>query len=177
MLYTHVDVVSDFAATRDALTMIYGSFVHVTPFRNFQSILATGLEPRADMDVQPPADLVHVLPTAARVVCLYPAGAVLRPDGSQNSPLMSVAVDSRYLPESVGLDWAYPGYVADPPPAFGQSLRHAVIYTAARYGSIVSYDLIKPNVLRVFCKGNSPSSPRSWTSLLQANPNHIVQHD
>jgi hypothetical protein len=50
------------------------------------------------------------------------------------------------------------------------------LYLVIEFGSVVSYQVIEPQKLRVYSAGNPPTNPAKWPYLLHAEEPDIVRH-
>jgi hypothetical protein len=171
-MLNHSDLLKNMPRVRAALCNQFTTFVHTTPLANLDDVRKYGLGPREDAAV--PEEVAEILgPKARAILCLHPIGASQFPRGTREGPFITLALHKEQLPKIVGLDWSY----------CWPSIRHAlhaaddimavVRETAHRYGSIVSYQPIPPEHLRVFCSGDAPAAPLGWRMLENANDNEI----
>jgi hypothetical protein len=170
---------------RAALVQRYPWFIHVTPAVFLQSIRDKGLEPNRDK--VPPADVAAVVGVQGRIVCLHPLGAALCPRGAvqtlilpmgaSNPKVVSLALSAEYLPTHVGLDWSFEWACQCAEIENILGVEDAALHAAHAYGSVVTYDQVPAEHLRIFCKDNSPANPLSWTALLNARPEDIILHE
>ena len=173
--YTHADYVNESGIIRAALISFFGSFIHVTSFHNLNSIRSDGLLPRSDKEA--PKEVTEILgKDAGNILCLYPYGAKLNPNGTAEPPFVSFSLAAEDLPNRIGLDWSYIPSPTMPSEWFGDKIFHAAIYNANEYGSIVSYDAIPADRLRIFCVGDRPTSPLSWRRFIDAEVADIYRY-
>src|SRR5262249_39586850 len=115
---------------------------------------------------------------AGRILCLHPLGAERRSAGTKDPPLLSIAMSAPDLPPRVGLDWSNSWNIV-----LGRMELHAqmpipefVTRIANEFGSVISYDRIPPESLRVYCRGNPPTFPPEWQPLLRAEREALIEH-
>lgn len=174
MPFTHVDVLNNPIETRRALIATFAFFIHVSPSKNIGSIREKGLI--ANRDATPDPDILKATGGAEHLLCLYPFGARRTPEGTGDPPFMTFAIIGEHLPHNVGLDWSYYPRLSSPPPIVGNTLVHWVSYNAHEYGSVVSYERIPPERLRVFCHKSGPANPLSWPLLQTVTDDKIYKH-
>ena len=156
-------------------------FIHTTQKRYLGDIRASGLCPR-QCGVASQLVQQFFSPSQPHILCLHPLGAQLCPRGTHGEnerdqsghfECISFAIAREHLPLRLGPDWSYtPGLRASDP----ANPLQTVLDAARRYGSVVSYDAIPPQYLRVFCKDNPPADPLHWTRLPLASDSQIVTH-
>jgi hypothetical protein len=177
-MVTHVELLRDMVTVRRAFVARFKYFIHVTPADNFDAIRAHGLKPC--FDSQPPPEVLQELGDDARnILCLHPLGAKLRPTGTKEPPLISLAVAAEHIPGRLGLDWSYSWVIV-----LGRMRQHPtmpigefVARIADEFGSIISYDPIPPDSLRAFCLRNESAHPLGWAPLTRVPKDQVVQHE
>jgi hypothetical protein len=98
--------------------------------------------------------------------------------GASSPNFASLAVDAASLPLRLGIDWSYEMRLVEQDLLANShmTVEEAIIYIAHKYGSVASYDAIRPDLLRVFCTGDPPANPRYWQRLTDVRPEQIVRH-
>jgi hypothetical protein len=121
-----------------------------------------------------PDDLKELVP-CSHILCMHPLGAKLCPPPVCNSissetdiKIVTFAVFMIDIPPRVHVDssysWDYQRGIA----ARGLQGEALAKYLIFEMGSFVSYDVIPPENLRVFCEGDQPSNPLSWRPFQSA---------
>lgn len=87
--------------------------------------------------------------------------------------LCTLAIDGRQLPARIGLDWSFPPAWAVAEKRGNETLLDTFL-RVAKWGSVVSYDPIGPDVLRVQTKDADASKPATWPSLSAVGREEIV---
>ncbi len=173
---THEDLLKCMEGFRATLSLRFKWFIHETPFVFIDIINSTGLVPKSD--AAPPAEVkAHLRSERVPILCLHPLGAKLIPRGAANSLVVAIgdpepqrvrlAISSEDLPKRIGLDWSFEwsrqearirGNTNLPIEAVGCEL-------ADEFGSIVSYDPISANLLKVCTHGVDSDLPDIWPNL------------
>jgi hypothetical protein len=176
-MVTHVELIENFDVVRRCLADRFNSFIHVTPFTNFERIRTEGLIPHRDM--APPVEIVEILGArAGEILCLHPLGSARRSAGTKEPPLISLAVLAADLPERVGLDWSYScEIVIGRMQLWPQMPIHEFVGRISNeFGSIISYDRIPPEKLRLLCRHDPPTYPLEWQRLAAAERETVTEH-
>jgi len=173
---SHNNLLKDMPGVRSALIDQYQWFIHTTPEENIKSISSTGLEARSD-DIAPSEVQKMFNLKRVPILCLHPLGATICPKGACNNYILpigspdpksvSLAVMGRNLPSRLGLDWSYEWrLISNRFKMYSQdSITEFTLRIANEFGSIVSYDNIPSQNLRIFNKGNAPDNPDTWMPL------------
>jgi hypothetical protein len=173
----HDEMLSDMPAMRMALGRHFKWYYHITPLTNVPSIRAQGLLPRPDKAASEVV-VKYIGPSASKIICLNPLGANVVPPTVQQGPFVCLAICRESLPRRVGLDWSYDGGfgIAEVLRAEdgGRSAACIFVESAKRWGSILSYDAIPKEALRVYVHGCMPHDPKLWP-MLTAGSDHIFQ--
>jgi hypothetical protein len=165
----HDEMLRTMPQMRRAIALRYKWYYHVSPVLNADSIRKTGITTNQDKRA-PPEVLKHVGPKGSRVICLNPLGADCVPPAVQQGPFICLAISTETLPHRIGVDWTYDGAVG-----IARVLRHEqprrpadeiFVEAVKRWGSMVSYDPIPLNGLRVCAKGCLPHDPLRWPMLV-----------
>jgi hypothetical protein len=172
----------EFENVRRALVLNFGWLIHTSPEVHIQSIRDQGLVPNRDAPI--PADLNGIL-VNRRVLCLHPLGAKLCPPAACNTierhadtKMVTYAVKSECIPRQMHIDWSNAWEIQRDRFDGREALsgEEMALYLAINFGSVVSYEIIKPEKIRVFCNGNSPSNPLTWAPLLAGENADIVRY-
>lgn len=171
------ETLRDMQAMRLAIGTRYKWFYHVTPIGNVDGIRRQGLLPHSD--ASPPESVVRSIgQDAGKITCINPLGTDKVPPSVQRGPFVCLAFGNKALPNRLGLDWSYGGAVeiasvlrADEP-----STQIADIFVKAvkRWGSMVVYDSIPREALRVCAKGCLPHAPERWPPLIQIGSGDLI---
>ena len=169
---------------RAAIVCRFKTIIHVSRECHIDSIRIKGLEPR--FIISPPIFIREYLSEKeVKILCLHPFGAsfwpgmtggALNDEKASQSKRITFSFSSENLPDRIGIDWSYysiPDYGVD----WGFNAEDVTVKIADRRGSIVSYDPVLPQFLRVFVNGASPANPDSWPSLLSVSAADIARHD
>jgi hypothetical protein len=172
----------EFVNMKRALALNFGWLIHVSPEVHIASIKAGGLKPCRDAPI--PTDLTGIV-KSNHVLCLHPLGARACPPAVcntveyvENRKMVSFAVSAQELPEQINIDWSNAwehvrSKIHHRPNMTSDELS---LYLAIEFGSVVSYQVIEPYKLRVYCVGNPPTNPATWPNLLQTDEADIVRH-
>jgi hypothetical protein len=171
-------VPEEMAAIHAALRRRYGWFEHAGRFDRYRSYQTNGLQPRDPYrDDDGPKVETTTNETARRVVCLRPIDS-FQSEPKRGDRQFLMAVRSSELPPRIGIDLSHASATDT---AADQRRLHPTwsnasifIDLAHRLGSFVSYDLIKPSVIRVFAEGSSRYEPDTWPLLVDADERIVV---
>jgi hypothetical protein len=168
------EILTNMPDVRAAFAARFPAFFHVTAYAYVASIRQHGLRPHKDATA--PVDILSEINTSD-ILCLRPMGSDLSPIGMAKPPLITLAVISGDLPPRVGLDWSYSyelvrGRMKLYP---NLPLSDFVNAIANELGSIVSYDTVPPESLRVRCVDCS-DDPRTWPHLNSVSDEKILKH-
>lgn len=180
---TPIDLISNIPAVHAALVSRYTWFIHASPDVNIKAIRSYGLLP--NRDAERPQYIVEAGITG-KLLCLYPLGAIQQPRPSASTLVLPLGRDPKFvtyavmrtdLPPRVGIDWSFERdkverFLVNNPHL---SVGDAALAIAHEYGSIVSYEEVSPNKLRVFCHGDPPTNPLGWKLLTQASDDQIAR--
>jgi hypothetical protein len=165
------ETLGDMSSIRQAIALRFKWYYHVTPARNADSIRRKGIIPKSDA-APPDQALRHIGCDAGKIICLSPLGADCVPPTVQQGPFICLALSTETLPHKIGLDWSHDGAVG-----IARVLRNerpdrsadAIFVEAVkRWGSMLSYEPIRIDGLRVCCKGCLPHDPARWPMLVGA---------
>jgi hypothetical protein len=172
----------EFVNTKRALALNFGWLIHVSPEVHIASIKSGGLKPCRDAPI--PTDLEGIV-KSNHVLCLHPLGAKVCPPAVcntveyiENRKMVSFAVSAQELPDQINIDWSNAwefvrNRINHKPDMMVDELS---LYLAIEFGAVVSYQVIEPHKLRVYCTNNPPTNPAKWPYLIQADEAHIVRH-
>jgi hypothetical protein len=111
-------------------------------------------------------------------VCLHPVGSVgpnLRPKSSGPPPHVRLALAASHVPSEVGLDWSYLWGVAadirEKTPEMPAS--DVFLATVKERGSVVSYQGVHPEQLRICASGDSHDDPSAWRPLSKVTDDQV----
>ncbi len=159
-------------AARDALVAECKWYIHCSPIASFESIKRSGVVKADPGGESPPSIKVF----GREVVCL-------RPIGSEDSTprrgeaLFKVAISAASLPSIVTLDWSFPGCweLACVLERGAERKSDEQIFCAVvkRRGSIMAYNSISVESLRVFTKGCVEDDPSAWPFIQSVHPSEI----
>ena len=178
MANVYEETLANWQEMRKAISFRFRWYYHVTPAVNVNSIREKGLLTNPDKY----ADSVvreHMGEDGSKIICLNPLGAKVVPPAVQEPPYIVLAVDIQGLPHRIGLDWSHDGAVG-----CAQSIHEyepqrlltdVFIEAVYRFGSMVVYDGIARQHLRVCCKGCLPHDPGRWPLLVNV-PNDQIIH-
>lgn len=146
-----------------------GWFIHATKAEFIREISQQGLQPRR----QSPAMGAHSDPIFGElniereILCLRPLKAVLKPGIEDRS--YTLAVNATHLPARIGVDWSYdPCWVKLIEFAENCEPAEALYKVGLKYGSIVTYDHIPAEHLRIWSEGAPNDDPAQWLKLCEA---------
>jgi hypothetical protein len=167
---------------RSALIERFPWFVHVKPLKYFEEIRKDGIHPRS-LDCASPQwftdALADRLIDVRKIICLRPMGGVhetLDTTPNREETGFRMALPAEWLPEIVTLDWTFSGALelAEIIKSEGETDVRAFCDTARRRGSVVVYQALPTNVLRVQTKGNSVDQIEEWPALATADEKDLL---
>lgn len=170
-------ILRDHAEMRTALGQRYRWFCHVTPIGNLVGIRRDGLQPRSDR-AAPDIVVRQFGADASNIICLSPLGAQDVGPPVQQGNRVCLAIENTGLPERLGLDWSFDGTIGLPAvlrrdhPEWSVPLIFVTV--VHRRGSVISYDPIHRNALRVFAKDCPPHDLMRWPMLADTTDNDLV---
>lgn len=174
----------DMTAMRMALGHRFFWFTHLTQIENAQSIRTGGLIPKSHAGL--PREVLAILGSdAANIICLNPLGSEAVGPPVQTGKRICLAICRNALPKRIGLDWSYGSMVNrahgywQAQPAQSKSVAQAFVDVVASWGSVVSYDLIPPEALRVLTKDTPPNDINRWPFLISTKDEqlHVFPHN
>jgi len=178
MMDIHDETLGNMHSMRRAIALRYKWYYHVTPVGNVDSIRAKGII--SNRDKKPPPQVVkHLGQASGHIVCLNPLGTDCVPPAVQQGPFVCLALSTETLPHRIGLDWSYDGAIG-----IAQVLRdeqpqrhvdEIFVEAVKRWGSLVSYDPVRLDHLRVCARGCLPHDPSRWPVLI-GTPNDQLMH-
>ncbi|MER9065996.1 hypothetical protein NKH84_05430 [Mesorhizobium sp. M0902] len=182
-MHLNADVLNNMPAFRSELIRRFTWMIHSTPASNLTSIRQLGLVPNQDA---PPSPEVRQRFGHGKIVCLHPLGSKFSPKGAastitfehgQELKLVSLAIDTRDLPNDLGLDFSYSWQDATNHLAASTKSAHETAGDIAHMlGSVVSFNTIAPDKIRVFANGSAPASPLTWPPLLCTPDSEVIRH-
>jgi hypothetical protein len=177
-----LDKVFDLTSIRKALVLNFGWLIHVSPDQHLESVREKGLI--ANRDVGIPDELKGLVPSS-HILCLHPLGAKICPlpvcksaEESSDIDLVTFAVANEDFPRRVHTDWSNAWDFQSGRIELYRSegvdwlARHLV----TEFGSVVSYDRIEPEKLRVFCANRPPADPSRWPRLVEVKDEMIHRY-
>ncbi|SRR5258706_4009047 len=180
---THADLLADMNAVRRAIVTRFPWLIHVTPVEALADIRIHGLQPLADAAA--PADVMRTIGNGS-MVFFYPLGInqaappVSHKHGQStfSGDFATLAIRSCCIPSRVDIDWSFnPADVQSLIDWTGQSTIESVVADLIRrQGSLVTYDVVIPEKLRVFSVGDPPTNPENWKCLTHVQNGYGVFH-
>jgi hypothetical protein len=171
-------VPAEMAAIHAALCRRYSWFEHAGRFDRYRSYQADGLQPRDPYrDDDGSKTETTTIETTRLVVCLRPIDS-FQSEPKRGDRQFLMAVCSSDLPLRIGMDLSH---TSTTDTATDQRRLHPTwsnasifIDLAHRLGTFVSYDLIRPSVIRVFADGSSRYDPETWPLLVDTDERSVV---
>lgn len=171
-------ILREHAQMRIALAQRYRWFCHVTPVGNLVGIRRDGLQPRADKRA-PELVVRHFGADASKIICLSPLGAQDVGPPVQQGISVCLAIENAALPARLGLDWSFDGAFGLPEVLRSDhpdwSVPLIFVTVVHRKGSVVSYDPIPRDALRVFAKDCPPHDLTRWPFLADTTDSDLVR--
>jgi hypothetical protein len=171
------ETLSDIPSMRKAIAERHWWYYHVTPVGNADGIRAKGILTNQDK-APPPQAAQYIGADAGKIVCLNPLGTKCVPPAVQSGPFICLTLNLETLPHKIGLDWSYDGAVGiaqvlrnEKPDRSASSIFQEAVY---RWGSMISYQPIKIEGLRVCCKHSLPHNPERWPLLAGVGNEELV---
>lgn len=159
------------AHARTAIVKEHPWFLHASRLRHFESVKQLGILPRNPYIDDDARDDVPSDPR--RVICLRPIFSEVDTTPKRDHDLFVLAVRNTDLPARIGIDWSFPscGELVDILKAERPERDSADIFAEVvrRRGSVVSYDPIPLEMLRVRLKDSPPADPDKWPHLSQVS--------
>ncbi|MCA1549697.1 hypothetical protein I6F36_22965 [Bradyrhizobium sp. BRP19] len=172
------ETLSDMGTMREAIAFRFWWYYHLTPVRNVDGIRQFGIITSQDKAAPPQAEK-YLGADAGKIICLNPLGTKCVPNAVQVGPYICLALSIETLPHKIGLDWSYDGAVGiaqtlrDEQPS--RPIRDIFLEAIYRWGSMVSYEPIRPDGLRVCCTDCLPHDPRRWPTLVSVSNEMLMQ--
>jgi len=170
--------VAGMASARTALTAKYEWFLHVKPVSQFNHVKEKGLEPRNQGCTAEPEVLAARGAGGSNIVCLRPIGTFDTTPRRGNTMYM-MALHRDDLPTTVGLDFSYSGTWTLPaiikndcPTATNDDIFCEVV---RRRGSVITYEPIPKEALRVWTTGKPQNDPSQWPRLVDVERGDIKE--
>jgi hypothetical protein len=169
------------ASARAELTKRHEWFLHAKPTSRFGEIKVYGLAPRRQ-DYLLNDDAKTVLSAlgqnAEKIICLRPKDTFdTTPRGNELMFLMALHRDA--LPPTITLDWTYVGNLSLVPVLNHGHLEwtkeQIFCEVVRRRGSVVIYDHISTNALRVWAKGTDKNDPSTWPTIISVDLSVVEQ--
>lgn len=165
-----------------ALVHRFKWFVHETSVWNLGGVRERGLVPRKVARSLDTAEERILDGVSDEIVCLHPLGSQLTPRSSQSGPFVLLSVRAAHLPARVGVDWSYTGCWERARRIWNgrqgdDAVGEVLVGVADVFGSIISYERLPPDTLRVCCDRELRGEPESWPLLVEADENKILRVD
>lgn len=169
-----INQIFEFTRIKKALVQNFRWLIHVSPEKHLGSINEKGLI--ASRDAYIPTGLNNLVPDR-HILCLHPLGAKMCPlpvcktvEDEPEVNLVTLAVAVEELPERMHSDWSNAWQLQEGRISLYESRGADFVakHLIAEFGSVVSYDAISPEKLRVFCVDAPPADPLRWSPLTSA---------
>lgn len=163
----HQELLSPTGMERARVAIIdkHSWFLHVSDLHRFGSLKTSGISPKDPDNPDEDFSKEHVRDPSRCIVCLRPIFTFDTTPQRDHEQIV-LAISNSDLPLRIGIDWSYTGcckLVDDLRNEFREADSSAIFAEVVRRrGSLVSYDPIPPNAVRVWGRGTPLIDPAKW---------------